>query len=506
MIQKIRSYLLDNEENKNSMLFIAAIILIGPSVFVGIFDSLKKTKDTYAKVNNIRISKKTLQIKMYDQKELIEEIRRIINDEGTINQFMQMLYGGRSPEEFVYMEEISKAACLGFMKKNLNFNIEKSIQKIIENDIKKNEENSLRNLGKMTYLALTGNKEILQIISKSEIKVEDFEEIADSSYKNLFIKMLISTAISILENSYKKNNELIKVNFDILTLKENYKNNEKIKIEKTFDLLSKEEQDNILLSKYHFGLENGLYKSESKFNFNILKIKADEKALIDLKKKWNIAFVSTQSTEKAFDKMKKGLENFDEIKDLNIYIDEEGNFDYKNEKIDISIISKILNNIKKNKIFYENGFVYISVLEKSEEGKVLDYKDVRKKIKNNYIKEKLKENIKELIEKQFYIFDEFKNFNSVDLNIWEKRSLEYLSKENENEKNENKEYNFLKEKILKTDGIRIGTVFANKNKDKYEIYGVSRIENKKSMKKTNNVMASDLFIKSIEKNAKIEMY
>ena len=112
MIKKLRAYLLEDDNNRNSLSWYVVIIIIAP--FIGVFFQYKKEKSLdVAKVNGCVLDKNIVRLKMYEQSLLLERFINVFGQEN-LGYLLETLFGGKDPQEFIIHNELLKVylSCL----------------------------------------------------------------------------------------------------------------------------------------------------------------------------------------------------------------------------------------------------------------------------------------------------------------------------------------------------------------------------------------------------------
>jgi hypothetical protein len=263
MIQKIRSYLLDDEENKSSVGLYVVIVLLAP--MLGIFFEYRKTKSPYlATVNGVPISKSIFRLKLFEQTKILESFQQYLGKEKG-EELYKYAMGGADIQSVVIRQQLFHALFSGMFQ---NFISESAIvstyisQKIKKNDAK---EFFINHFGLLPYELVTSKNKnsIAQSIGFFDMNLLD--QYCQDAIAGDTLKKIISAPILAIEKNISLDFERVPKKIDFITFSikkdKNLIYNKKISTENSV-------KENEILSVYQEGILSNLF-------INPREIKAD---------------------------------------------------------------------------------------------------------------------------------------------------------------------------------------------------------------------------------------
>lgn len=508
MIQKIRSYLLDNKENKDSIGWYVVIIMIAPLLGI-FFQYTKSKKENVACVNGVVVDKAIFQLKLYEQKNLIENVLNLLGNEKGAS-FLSMIFQGKSPEQFILLEEIRKALLIGLFKKEISKYFV-SGNKILF-DMSNNSIKLKQIVGDLFYKLLSGdNKDIASIAGSVDMKKID--EYAYNSYQAILMNDLLKAPISAIERI---------IHFDFLLPSEIFFTVYECDFSKDSYFYKKIANEQIitedeLRNSYDKGIKLGLYNKDEEVKCSIFKYrnkkgkeansKLSKKDIdIAITKKWEVFsqdLVGEEDFKRALDKNFSFFEVLDEVS-ISLVADKK----VASVVLPLPVIEKII--LKENDFFVlvEDEIVYFVKNIERQKVEALSYEKAKPKVKERLILERVNDVMSEEITSFRYKLEE--DSNVVPENFWIKkeRKFSYLSADLDSEKNVKNDFKEFVLKKLSLGILREKASFVEIENEKFVIYFVKKIlkEEKSSFSslRKDKGLGISLFVENLLRIANID--
>jgi hypothetical protein len=537
MIQKIRSYLLDNEDHKDSIGWYAAIIILAP--LLGIFFQYRKQNSIYmGSVNGKKIEKSVFNIKLYEQSSLVENIKRMFGEDQA-EYFFDMLFQGKGMEEYVLSSEIKRIFLQGLFEKIISNDVI-SENFILFNIKNKSLDKIKKNVGELPFLLIT------QQIKPSDVQAlnVDMGKIdlyCQEVFQVNLLKDLFFVPLSTIE-------KLVLFEYPSLPIRVNYRTYSFLLDQDDYRKNIKPEVilDNELRAKYDLDLKKNKHKKDKIITFSISAFclkeleKKDvlDKSKIDKSKKEDLNKVNkNEEIEKKWKILSSGekkntLVNIKDILNKNfsflkgeIYNDCKITFKDNNEKQVVSSSLASLSNILREKIKNEavknkENFFTVILDDKIylvencliSAGGFVSFEESKSIIIKSIIEERAGQLLDQDIDKIRYSLE--KNSDDVVLSGWKKNTVIFNKDRNkDNNKKSISDFDLEVEKLtsekLSSGGLRKGTTFILKKADEFIIFYVEDMtyEDEKQNFKTrkDGLYNKEFFVESLENNAKIEI-
>jgi hypothetical protein len=495
MIQKMRDYLIGNEENRASILYIVAVCLIAGPVMI-IFFGNKKEKNIICKINGVEINKKIINLKIQEQRELTKNIYDALGRE-MAEKFIEMIYQGKGIEDYVYMQEINNAIIKSIFIRNLNVAPEVS-ENIIKNVTKNNIKKMESIVGNIISKILTDTSKYSTMLNRMGLTADKIDENVEDTFNNLLTMNIIKSIILVIEKKIIGNQKKInKVEIDIYERngwKESCKKEAKEKSKNT-----KEE----LLSEYQLGLKRGTYNTSEEYTINV-EILVDENKGKDIEKRIKILEATKKDKKELIEKIKK---EFKITKTIELKIKIENNkIKCENKEIAQDVLEEIIRKSRsKNFLIKKNERLFLCEIKEVKKPEIIKFDEAIYKIEENLLEKKAKELKKKEIEKVRYDLEKNKKINREEF----KNKLITIKSEDITKENQTEEEKYLKNKIINA-SLRDGAIFVEEenDKDNVKIYYVKNIEynHEEKNERIIQLIASQMMIECLKNSAKIEEY
>jgi len=252
MIKKLRSYLLEDESNRNSLSWYVVVIMIAP--FIGVFFQYKKEKSvTVATVNGYELNKSIVRAKLYEQALLLERFASVFGKEN-IGYVIDMMYQGKKPEEFVMQNEIVKLYLNSLFEKYVGY-CSMSEDFIFASLKKKNDSFLIMLLGDYIYSLICGKapkgNDFQSSLDMNKIDYYCQYVVAGDCFKKILSLPLFSI-YDVLKSEVNQFPE--KVLFDVYECD--------ISLRKYIEQIKRGVSEAVLQREYQAGIRNGLYRHD----------------------------------------------------------------------------------------------------------------------------------------------------------------------------------------------------------------------------------------------------
>ncbi len=520
MIQKIRSYLLDNEDHKDSIGWLVAILMLAP--MIGIIIQYRKTESNYiGSVNSKNIEKSVYYVRLFEQKQLMENINKMFGEEQA-SYFFDILFQGKTLEEYILSSEIRRNFSQELFEKLISDSYISDY--FILDRIKKKALNDIKGyVGELPFLLITGQ---IKPSALGQLNI-DIKKI-DSYCKEVFQVILLNNSLiiplSLIEKySLKKCPSVpLKINFTTFTyhLKQNdYR--KKVDINKI--------SDNEMRICYDKEIKSGNFRKDRKIELSInsysekvkdkklLKENNDEK---ESKLKKELEEINASFGKDYLLLSKELRQKFDnKVVNQNITIefnDEKKEIISKNpflsEKIKAELLSYILKNINKKDLLNKDK-EYICFVEKDNiyciklvlfPFEYFSFEQSKEKILD-IISLKREDALIQLdINKIRY---DLEAKRSVDISCWKKEEIIFeKSHNNEDKSKDNSFYKLVSNKII-NGGLKKDASFVECFDGCYKIYFINELsyEENDFISRKDQFINEQIFVESIERFAKIKI-
>lgn len=427
MIQKIRSYLLDNKENKESIGWYVAIIMLVP-LFSYFFISKGIKNKGIGSVNGEQINVNVFRVKLYQQSLLLETIYKSLGKKEA-DYLVSLFFQGRSPEEFLLIESLKQTFLNGIFKKYMApFNI--ATQKIAL-DLSRNEPGFKQFIGEVFY-EIISKENPSQVGIERSISMEEVDAYVEQSYQNNFSSMILQSLLSGTEKKIfsqyflQKNIKFLTYTLDKKKAFDHYKN--------LVDL--KKVQETELKFMYENGLKEGKFQKNKTYTFSfvkyglkegekkdLLKINSKEEKKKELEKKLSTLLSKTEEeNEKEYEKILE--EHFVRLSGgTHVSLEVSG----EDKKSSIPLPTEILNfvterNTKFNALVADDTVYFISKIN-NEKVTYYSFEEAQKEILELYLKDQVTHFITEKITLLRYELEE--KGRLFDHDIWVEGELDF---------------------------------------------------------------------------------
>jgi hypothetical protein len=494
MIQKMRDLLIGNEENRTSILYIVAICLIAGPVMI-IFFGNKREKEILCRINSIEIKKNIINLKIQEQKNIIKNIYDALGNE-MAGKFIDMVYGGRSIKDYVYIQEIDNAILKNIFKKNIcaeNSVSEMMIKNTAKNNIKKMESIS----GEMVSKIATETEKYSSLINRIGLTADQIDEYVEDSFNNSLTMNIIRSIFSVLEKRMiGVQKKIKKIDIEVYEMSE---------WKKYFGKEAKEKSKNTkeeLLAEYENGIKKGMYRTPEEYSVNI-NIYTDNNKGKELEKRIKVLGAMKTEKRELIEKIKKEFKKYNE---MNIKINkyDKENIFCDNKDIEINLLEEIVEKSRLKGFFIlRDEKLYVCEIKENKKPQIISFDKALYIIEKNLLEKKAQELMKKWKEELIYDLEKNKKVKRNNLNCREItiKTEEFL-KENLNEDEKH-----LKNKIVNA-SLRIGAIFTKENDENIKIYYTKNIEKDEKEKNERIVplVSSQMIIECLKNNAKIEEY
>lgn len=526
MIQKIRSYLLDDKDNKESIGWYVVIVMLFP--IIGIFFQYKKNFEIYlGSVNDKKIERSIFNIKLFEQKQMMENIGKMFGNEQK-EYFSEILFQGKSIEDYVLSSEIKRIFLQSLFDKNIvNGNIASDF--ILFNINNKSYDKLRKFLGEVPFLLISGSLKP-SMLGSLNIDMNKIDVYCEEVFQVNLLKNIFLVPLSIIERhcfvNYPANN-LCKIHFQVFTLNFSDYLSDYLKGEKKKD----EEKDiqkiddNEMQFVYDSEVKKDLFLKNGEVNFKLTVFDIKKKSGSDLEDNNYLLYLLKEIELKKNDKKT----SYDFFKNHLLILSSHNkitmNFDYKDlknkisstyvfpESLKINILMECMQNknLKDFYVFVEKGKLYFIenvFLNKKEN---LSFDLAREEVRKIIIEKRLRE---ELDKEILLIRYELESKKTIEKINWKKSEAVFsrdmmIEKNKKDLKNDN--LNSLVIKKLNGGGLRVGNTFLEKENNNYIIYYVSNISYEDNNNNNNGILrknknyAVDVFIEALQKKVKMDI-
>lgn len=477
MIQKIRSYLLDNKENKESIGWYVAIIMLVPLFSYFFIARNNKTSLYIGHVNNNFILKSIFQIKSYEQQILIENIFKFFGEEQA-SSLLSMFFQGKTPDQFLLSEEIKRLFLVGRSSALISSDL--IAGKKISFDIANNSDRFKEVVGEIFYKIILGEtKEFSRLLAT--VPIDLIDSYACEAYQIRLLKNLFQLPISILEKKITAYPQApLKIHFTSYVY-------DKVKgigyYKKMFNLDSVSEDE--YKDFYSRGLKSGYYQKDRNIVFTLTKyLKKDLNRSSDtikkelsssLKKELEIALINKWSL------LSEGTADLNDWRSIleknfqrnahhgNILLTLVGD----EKKSSVVLPPEVLEAVQKNDALYfviivDDALYLIENIDKKKQEQK-SFEEAKKAVLENIVLSRVEDHLVQDITQMRYSLEEGKEHFA---DVWKKESFVF---DPLGEKKEDQGDKIFSQK-LSFGALREGVTFIEENENKVTIFFVKKIE------------------------------
>jgi hypothetical protein len=442
MIQKIRSYLLDDQENKDSLGWYVVIIILAP--MLGIFFQYKREKSPYlGTVNDKPIDKNIFFIKSFEQSQLIENLTRIFG-EAQIQHLFDILFKGKSPKDYLVSNEIKRLFIASLFEKNIS---SRSISdRYIFEKMKFKENNKIKMLlGEFFYLLITDampkDFSLKRHIDMNKVDTYCQEMVSVAMMNNIFYAPLSSVQYACNKDSLI---DPLIINFDI------YEADYSLLLKNASHLIN-ELSHHEMNYFYDTAIKQGKFKKDliSSFRITVFTL-SKEKDFNDadfnemVEKKY---FTLLSDVEKDFSTynaiLSKNFITKEKAKDLTLTLKENGDVISQGIVLSQNVRSQISEHILSSKnpfyVIIENGCIYFFETISIPQVEYKKFEEAKEHIVAGLTEKKIKERVLADSDSLRYSCEEGLAEMGIVPSYWKKSSFEFSALESDGQKEAKKE-------------------------------------------------------------------
>ena len=523
MIQKIRSYLLDNEEHKDSIGWFVVIVMLMPIIGM-IFQYRKHISTQVGTVNGKAIEKSIFNIRLFEQKKLMGNIEKMFGEEQS-QYFFNMLFQGKTLEQYILSNEIRRAFMQNlFCKLVSQDNI--AGEYILLNFKKKSLDKIKNMIGELPFLLVTGQLKP-SALGGLNVEMKKIDLYCEEVFQSNLLSSVFLVPLSTLEKVIFTNFPLlpIKIDFQVYSYHLPKIDIKKNKIESN-NIISENElrsiyDQNIDLFQKRRNLTCDISIFEAKEKNKNLKSKDLIALNENIEKKWNE--LSKDSKDDLGKNIKILEDNFnrrDGYKNVKFnFILEKNTFDVQSsiellKNLKEKIVSYAIKNQKKivdntiSFVLIEDGAIYlISNFDLSP----IEYKSfelLQDELINDILHKRAISSLELEIQQARYLLESQGVFDENCL--WRKEKKIFLKNNTSiSEKNNDNNFYELVSKKIASGGLRKGSTFVEIEDNVYKIYFVSELTYEEVassfIPRKDHFYNKDIFLESLERNAKINI-
>ena len=278
MIQKIRSYLLDDQDHRDLFAWLVVVVIMVPAIAM-FFQYRKNYVSTVGAVNEKKIEKSIFQLRLFEQMKMFESIAKLFGEEQS-RYFYDMLFQGKSVEQYVLSQEIRRLFLHSLFVNNI------SSQTIANDYILKNLrsdgfEKMKFVLGELPFLLVTGQIKPIAM-GNLNVDIKKIDSYCSEVFESNLMKNIFLVPLAAIEKmSFNNYPGLpIKINLIIYSYHFNKESDYKKLIEK--NMIS----ENEIYSRYTIELAKENYQELRSFSSSIsCFVLKDEKKKLNEKNK-----------------------------------------------------------------------------------------------------------------------------------------------------------------------------------------------------------------------------
>lgn len=530
MIQKIRSYLLDDQENKDSLGWYVVIIILAP--MLGIFFQYKREKSPYlGTVNDKPIEKNIFFIKSFEQNQLIENLTRIFG-EAQIQYFFDILFKGKNPQEYLLSNEIKRLFVSTIFEKDISSR--PISERYIFEKMKFKENSKIKMLlGEFFYLLITDSMPkdfpLKRHIDMNKVDTYCQELISVSMMNNIFYAPLSS-----LQYACNKDTLIgpLSITFDI------YEADYSILLKNASHLISEITQHEMNYF-YDMSIKKGKFKKDltSSFQMTIFTL-SKEKDMNDndfnemVEKKYFTLLSDVERDAITYSTLlSQHFTTKEKTKEVTLVLKENGEIDARGIVLPQSVRSQISDNILSSKnpfyVVIENGCIYFFKTISIPDVEYKKFEEAKSEIVVGLTEKKVKEKVLSDSDLLRYSCEEGIGEGSILPSYFKKSSYTFTAEDKEEKKqskaNNSEDFNIVVRRKLSVNGLLKKGSFIIESGNKFSVFvvkGYTLDEKRKSNKRrfiehnveslfndiyTENNTIIDHYIDSLLKYAKINI-
>jgi hypothetical protein len=514
MIQKIRSYLLDNEDHKESIGWYVVIIMLAP--ILSIFFQYRKQNSIYlGSVNGKKIEKSIYNIKLYEQSSLFENIKKMFGEEQA-NYFFNMLFQGKGLEEYVLSGEIKRVFLHTLYEKLISSDVI-SEDFILANVKSKSFDKIKKSIGELPFLLIT--KQIkASDLSQLKIDMNVIDNFCQEAFQVDLLKNLFFVPLSAIEKS-------VFVDYPALPIRVAF-------IEYKFDLTQNNYRNAInkeMISDYELhvfydkGVKNKQYRKNRTLAFSVSRYDLPEDAKTkdkelnrseEIKNRWNI--ISSDSKQLSLSELKTTLSKHFVLNQKSIEKDVAIVFSNSNDLLKIhsspwgvssDLKEKVVSSFLEHKddffsFIFQDKIYLVEHCSCTLDG-TLDFEEARNLVLSDIVMSRADQNLLADIDLIRYALE---LGESVAYSGWKKNDVSFTRNK---EDKKDTAFNDIVLQKLSMGGLRKGSSFVVLNEKEYSVYFVSDItyeEQKRVLSSRKDMLYNkEIYVESLERLAKIDL-
>jgi hypothetical protein len=516
MIQKIRSYLLENKEIKESIGWYVAIIMLVP-LFSYFFISQRAKKNSIGSVNGTEINAAIFNLKLYQQSLILESVYKQLGKKEA-DYLVSLFFQGRSPEEFLLLDAI-KHAYLSFFFKKYVFGQQIAQKKVLFDSLK-NQEQFKQIVGDV-FFSVIKKKAIGDGASGIHfdrfITMKQVDEHIEEVYQNNALFMMFQGFIGSIERKILKDFVIQKkVNLISYTF-DKKKNGNQLKKLIDIGVVSDEQLRHI----YEAGLSRDLYLRNKIYTFSFAKY-----GIRDAEKKDFFKNIARKDKKKAIEKKLAGLFSLEELKDKATYEKVlENHFKRMSEsqdgKIEIcpegekrcSLVSlpgevkDFVVSVDGHNIFVFDDSIYFIHDVQSQKLEILPFEEARDLVLSHFMEERINELLEEKATVMRYELEE--NGKATEGAFWKEEQIDFdVLAAKKNAEKSSRDAVILRK--LSVGGFRKGSTFVSVDDSNFAVFCVSGVEEDESLplfySKRDSAASFGVFFENTLRQAHIDIY
>lgn len=510
MIQKIRSYLLDNEDHKDSIGWLVVIIMLVPSI--GMIFQYRKNISTYVgSVNNKKIEKSIFNIKLFEQSKLMENIVKMFGEEQA-QYFFDMLFQGKSLEQYVLSGEIRRAFLQQLFSKLISSDYIAG-EYILKNFENKSLEKIKQAVGELPFLLITGQVKP-NALGSLNVDIKKIDKYCEEVFQVLLLNNLLLVPLTILEKSILNNFPSLPIKINFIVYSYSLKQNE---YRKNID--STVITDNEMRSTYDLEINKFLKRRNLNCSIINYEMKKEHKGkkIEDLWKELsseckNDINLIIKSLDENFVKKNSNNNlkmhfNQNDLANDDIFASVNLSNKLKKDIIDFVLINNKVIDADASKfiVLEDNGCLYLVKDFSLGRKEYHSFDDVKKSVVDLILTKREMQLLNVDVQKMRYALEEKQIVNNI---AWKKEEKVFSNAKIEGDFNKDKAFNDLVLKKLSSGGLRQGNTFVENIDDVYSIYYVSDLTYDPSdtfVVRKDQFYNKEVFVVSREHHAKIEI-
>jgi hypothetical protein len=517
MIKKIRSYLLEDEDNKSSIGIYVSILLLAP-LFAIFWEYKRKQSPVVLTVDNKALEKSIFGIKLYEQKLFLDKISSLFGEESG-RDFYFKTTGGLSTEQFVLQSEVKR---LFLSSRFDSFFYTSSIVKDVLRKLLFEKNNGLYSiLGPLVFIAITSPKQAKESNIFTHIDMAVVDRYAMDSFGSSIMSDIFSCPLKSLERLTFRNKNTFPVGIlSIIFKKVSFSKSNDLRLYR--DMIEKNlvlsEED--LMGRYNSLLTSDRFRKDREGSAIVFSYKAhagEEKELSSFYESAISSFQGEESLLKShFD---RGLREISQVpvsfvlRDNGVFINSDTNLvnnfssSVSQERL-FKVFEEAANTNASFVSFFEDGVIYFfsSLVFASSEQKSFDEArlEIIKDITDERVSEAIERDITKIrydLESGVFVRDNYQG--------WHVAELLYSKEEDDKKDNENKRFIDLVNKKIVSGGMRKGASFVDHQVDSCVIYFCQDIvvdnQSQLSLQRQDSFLEGETFALFLSKKAKVDI-